>query len=357
MPAPRLLYLDWLRGVAVIAMVLAHVIDSWTREADRNSVAFLRLFFIGGVASPLFLFLAGAASAMSGGSKARKEDHRAGARAVRRRGWQIFLLGLVFRVQAQLLGMGPFENVFKVDMLNIMGLSMVVASWLWQAVPDRARRVWLFAVATAAITTATPLVRATPLLAGLPDPLEAYLRPASGFAAFPLFPWAGFLFAGILVGDLIDGVRVDPRRERALQLGVTIAASLGIWMAWWASFLPAVFTTASFWHDSPTFFVIRLGLVALTIPAASIICRLVTPRLLQPVVVLGRSSLFVYWIHVEMVYGVIAEPLKKGLPLWASLAGTAALLLLLYGIVLLKNRWLDKNELKGPFRLLSPVVR
>ena len=28
----RLLYLDWLRGIAVVAMVLAHVTDSWTRD-------------------------------------------------------------------------------------------------------------------------------------------------------------------------------------------------------------------------------------------------------------------------------------------------------------------------------------
>ena len=59
---------------------------------------------------------------------------------------------------------------------------------------------------------------------------------------------------------------------------------------------------------------------------------------LQPLASLGRSSLFVYWIHIEMVYGVIAEPLKQQLPLWASITGTALLTLLLYCLVLLKNR-------------------
>jgi len=33
----RKVYLDWLRGVAVIAMVMSHVNDAWTREADRQS--------------------------------------------------------------------------------------------------------------------------------------------------------------------------------------------------------------------------------------------------------------------------------------------------------------------------------
>jgi hypothetical protein len=28
----------------------------------------------------------------------------------------------------------------------------------------------------------------------------------------------------------------------------------------------------------------------------------------------GHTSLFVYWIHVELAYGVIASPLKGNLP-------------------------------------------
>jgi hypothetical protein len=35
----------------------------------------------------------------------------------------------------------------------------------------------------------------------------------------------------------------------------------------------------------------------------------------------GRASLFIYWIHVEMVYGVMSVALHKRLPLeWAVVA-------------------------------------
>ena len=129
------------------------------------------------------------------------------------------------------------------------------------------------------------------------------------------------------------------------------------WLAWSASFRPALFPAASFWHDSPTFFFIRLGIVALTVPVAWVIERVLPMGWLQPLVTLGRSSLFVYWIHIEMVYGVIAEPLKGALPLWATVAATAAMSVLLYGLVLLKNRWLERNDLRGPFRILAPVIR
>lgn len=339
-------------------MVLAHIIDSWTRETDRQTSLFFTLFFISGVASPLFLFLAGVASAMSAASKARRHGgHRAGATAARRRGWEIFVLGLIFRIQAQVLGLGPIMNIFKVDMLNTMGLSIVAASLLWQAAPRRRTRLALFVAATTAITMVTPIVRAVSWLAPLPDPVEAYLRPAGPFAAFPVFPWAGFLFAGVIVGDLIDSVSGSPRRQRVLQIGITSIAALGVWLAWRASFQPAMFPTATFWHDSPTFFFIRLGLAALTVPSSWLIAQLLSPRGLQPLATLGRSSLFVYWIHVEMVYGVIAEPLKQRLPLWGALVGVALLTVLLYRLVLLKNRLLSRYELRGPFRILAPVVR
>jgi len=339
-------------------MVLAHITDSWTREADRNTEPFYTLFFIGGVASPLFLFLAGLASALSAATKGRRENSdRAGAAAARRRGWEIFVLGLIFRVQAQLLGLGPITNIFKVDMLNTMGLSIVAASWVWQLLPHRRSRVMAFALLTTTVTFVTPLVRAAGWLAALPDPLEAYLRPAGSYSAFPLFPWAGFLFAGVIVGDLVDAVRLTSRRQIALQLGIAVVASSGAWVAWLASFQPPIYPTASFWHDSPTFFFIRLGLVALTVPAAWVIERLFAPAVLQPLVTLGRSSLFVYWIHVEMVFGVIAEPLKKALPLEGVVLGTALLCLLLYGLVVVKNRLLERYELRGPARVFAAVLR
>ena len=339
-------------------MVLAHIIDSWTRDADRKTEAFYTLFFIGGVASPLFLFLAGMASAMSAASKARREGtDAAGAVQARRRGWEIFALGLVFRVQAQLLGMGPLTNMLKVDMLNTMGLSIVITSYIWQwGRHHRSRIAWL-AAATVAVAMFTPLVRATPLLAAVPDPIEAYLRPATSYSAFPLLPWAGFLFAGGMVGALVDVVRTAPRRQFLLQVGIAVSAVLGVWLAWHASFQPSIYEHASFWYDSPTFFFIRLGLVAMLVPAAWLIELVVPARGLQPIAVFGRSSLFVYWIHVEMVYGVIAEPIKRGLPLWGSLVGTALLAFGLYLLVLLKNRLLERFELRGPFRLLAPVIR
>ena len=122
-----------LRGVAVLIMIEAHVIDSWTRPPIAASRAFGESLILGGFGAPLFLFLAGIGVVMSAGSKARRSgDPRAAAsRAVQKRGLQIFALAFVFRFQSYVLGHAPAWTMLKVDILNIMGPAMIAAAALW----------------------------------------------------------------------------------------------------------------------------------------------------------------------------------------------------------------------------------
>ena len=52
----------------------------------------------------------------------------------------------------------------------------------------------------------------------------------------------------------------------------------------------------------------------------------------------GRSSLFVYWIHVELAYGIFSYPLHRRLPVWWSLAAFTAFTALIYAATLAKSR-------------------
>src|SRR4026209_2059893 len=102
-------YLDWLRGLAVLIMIEAHIIDSWTRLDQRESVMWGLSVILGGFGAPLFLFLAGVAVALSAGSKFRRmQDRSAASRAVIKRGFEIFLLAFLFRVQAMIVSWGTW---------------------------------------------------------------------------------------------------------------------------------------------------------------------------------------------------------------------------------------------------------
>ncbi len=173
-------YLDWLRGLAVLIMIEAHVFDSWTRVPDRQSVEFAFAMIVGGFGAPFFLFLAGVAVPLSAGAKYRRSgDSPAAAGAVARRGLEIFGLAFLFRVQSWILGWGSPRNLLKVDILNIMGPSISAAALLWRAAGSLRGRLAVFALATVATTLATPLVRSWSPVRWLPDPIEAYISPVA----------------------------------------------------------------------------------------------------------------------------------------------------------------------------------
>jgi hypothetical protein len=57
------------------------------------------------------------------------------------------------------------------------------------------------------------------------------------------------------------------------------------------------------------------------------------------------------------VYGRVADALKRQLPLEFALASTAALVALLYVAVVVKNRVMHERELRGPWRILEPILK
>jgi len=340
-PASRRTYLDVLRGVAVLVMIEAHVIDSWTRDADRLSRAFGESLILGGFGAPLFLFLAGVAASMSAGSKARRSgDPAAAVLAVQKRGVQIFFLALAFRLQSLVVSHGEAWTLLKVDILNVIGPSIVLAAALWGAVKSPPARLAVFALSTAAIVWLTPVVREAAWLAALPDWAEAYIRPIPGLTNFTFLPWAAFVTAGAFVGVLLDNARTaaaDRRVNIALGAG---GAAMAI-AAYEASFLPALSAGSRFWTTSASFFFMRLGVMIVAL-ALAYVWEQRPVRHWSPMQLLGRTSLFIYWIHVEMVYGIVSLSLHRALSLggaWIALAIFWAFLLLSAALKELFDAW------------------
>jgi uncharacterized membrane protein len=362
----RKVYLDWLRGIAVIIMVGAHVTDAWTRLDDRKRPLYMTTVFIAGLAAPLFLFLAGLTLSMAASARASKVGHAAAASAARWRGVQIFALAFLFRLQSQLLGWGALINFLKVDILNVMGVAMIAAALVWSVSADRIVRIVLFAIATAAVAMTTPLVREAGMLAVLPDAIEAYIRPLPGRTNFALFPWAAFLLGGAVAGELVYAAKTE-LQERRLQIGLLIAGVFGIAGGHVASLQPSIYPVANFWTSSPTFFFMRLGFCTAMLPIARGIDHFhafvrrqfnTAPDVPGRVIAtLGKSSLFVYWVHVEIAYGGLSRPLRRSMPLELSLLATVLLCALLYRIVLWKDRKMKGVELTGPWRILGPVLK
>jgi uncharacterized membrane protein len=216
---------------------------------------------------------------------------------------------------------------------------------LWGLGRTRAQRGTLIALAAVAVAMTTPIVRAWPLLDVLPDPVEWYLRPSPGRTNFTLFPWSGFLLAGAALGVWLDASS-SPPREKRFNIALLAAGPAIALVALAASYLPAIYSETSFWTSSPTFFFLRLGILVSALPLAYWWSGAWEGR--SPLREFGVASLFVYWIHVEMVYGVVSMPLHRRLTFGQALVAYVAFTALLFGLVKLKTRFSGRSTKDGP---------
>jgi uncharacterized membrane protein len=231
---------------------------------------------------------------------------------------------------------GGLNALFKVDILNIMGLSMLAAAVLWGLGRSPFQRALALAAATVAVAMLTPPIRVTPFLDPLPGPIEWYVRPNPGRTTFTLLPWSGFLFSGAAIGVWLDSART-PRDERRVNVVLALVGPLIAIAAYSASFLPPIYEQTNFWTSSPTFFFLRLGILITALPVAYAWYGLWSGR--SPLRDFGVASLFVYWIHVEMVYGVLTTAIHRRLTFEQALIAFALFAVLLFGLVKLKQ-WL-----------------
>src|SRR3974377_945029 len=133
----RLAWIDWMRGLACVLMFQTHCYDSWLGGAARQST-FLMWSQLGGtLPAPLFLFLAGISFALVVDKLMRRGASGAQITATMgRRGAEIFAFGLLFRLQEYLIAWGwaPGSHLLRVDVLNVIGLSMVLMALVCGAV-------------------------------------------------------------------------------------------------------------------------------------------------------------------------------------------------------------------------------
>jgi uncharacterized membrane protein len=342
-------YLDWLRGIAVLIMIEAHVLDSWTADEFRSGAAFAIAMIVGGFGAPLFLFLAGVAVALSATAKfQRTGDRAAAASAVVRRGGELFGLAFLFRIQAWALGWSSPTALLKVDILNIMGPSIAAAGGLWGILRTRRAQLLAFSLATVTLAFLTPLLRTAPIHS-LPDPVEAYIRPVPYLSHFVLFPWGLFVVAGVIPGLLL----ATDFRESRTNVWLVVAGLSTSGAAALAASLPLQYLSRDFWTTSPCYFFVRVGLMTAAIGAAfGWASRTGGTEKWSPLQQLGRSSLFVYWIHVELVYGLISRPLHHSLTLTQAVMSltlfSGLMLLCTVGKDRLLRAWSQSSERRQP---------
>ena len=189
----------------------------------------------------------------------------------------------------------------------------------------------------------TPIVRAAAAVDALPIWWQWYIRPYGDYTTFTLFPWAGFVFAGAGCGVLLENAS-DGRTERRVLTAFAVAGAAVLVLGFATATRPSIYAQSSFWTSSPTYFAIRVGILMLGLAILAGHGRSDRARVavsLSVLARLGRSSLFIYWIHVELVYGYATWPLRHRLPIWGTAVAFVLFSALMYGAVVARDRLVE----------------
>jgi uncharacterized membrane protein len=415
----RLPYIDALRGVAVVLMILLHAADGWLKPGLKDGLGWMVIRTLGGQAAPLFLLLTGVGIgigwAAAGGQEPGQElgvAERDRARSnLWSRGLEIVLAGYALRLAmwwidsgtivrsvgfwgGGLLAVGYFAvwqalphrrahsgqpawwslagltgcalallyiaprepralyTLLRPDVLQTIGVAMVLIALLERALRGRAVIACTLALA---VTLLTHWVSSF-LPGELPAAIAGYIgpfQPAPGAppaGRFPLFPWFGHALAGTALGHAFG--RAAHREQgggerRAIELAV-LGALLALVCC------ESIPETASLlvrepWLTPTVRVVYRIGL---SMVLAALCVGLASPSMpaQRSLLTLGRASLAVYCVHLELAFGLAAEPVRKSLGYPAFLIGTVLLIAAMTGFA---HLWLARKE-RRPARPASP---
>ena len=319
----RVVFLDWLRGLAAVIMLQGHTFDAFASPATRQGSLFIFSQFIGGEAAAIFLLLTGVTYGLGMNRREHLSPWRRVTSALRRARY-LFLLAVLFRVQnwAFSYPTSSVTDLLKVDVLNLMGVMAAILAVL--ALFRGLDRVKWAAGVGVLVAVFSPVVSSIPKSV-FPQILQDYLVPSA--TMFGVFPWGAYFAFGCAVGSMVPLVERGGW-NRVMQWSALVGFGLIFAGRYFANLPYSIYAASDFWLDSPALVACKLGIAMLLGSCAFLWTEYLSGGwswLRQ----LGTTSLFVYWAHIALDYGRLFERYHQRLDAFtcviASLAMIAAM--------------------------------
>jgi uncharacterized membrane protein len=325
-----------MRGVAAVIMLQGHTFHSFTRSDLRGAGPYVLSQFFGGLGPAIFLFLTGITFAfiLDRGERGAL-PLRARLIAALKRSRYLLILAVLFRLQLWASGWpySPWTDLFKVDVLNLMALTLLVLSPL--ALVSVQQRIRWGAIAGTGIAALSPIVTGMDLT-WLPEGVRMYIVPS--FSYFSFFPWASFIAFGVSAGSILRTITAD-QVNRVMQWSALLGFGLILSGEYFSNLPYSLYPKTEFWLDSPALVVIKLGVLLVVAAFAYLWSEYVVKDKWSWVKQLGTTSLLVYWVHIEIVYGRWFGNWKDRLDNYQVIAFSVCLIAFMLGLSVLRTKW------------------
>ncbi len=309
------MFLDLYRALIVLFMLEGHVLRELILPSLHSTQFFAWHEIFHGISGPGFLFSSGFTFAIATQRKwqqavvlNKKFFHRL---------WRILLLIFIgyalhvpFLSLSKTIGQAApaqWNSFLAFDALQCIAVGLLIARLSLFFLKQERPFIILTAVLLLVFVYATPYCWAMPGYA-LPLWLTSILNGVTG-SPFPLFPYVGFLFAGVLTAWLF--LREAQKGNAARYIRYVLLSGVGLlFLGFVFDALPfQTYPVYDYWHTSPNFFLIRLGILLLMLGSLWHVEKFLTShnllqrRKLHWFIVLGIESLFVYIAHLVVLCG------------------------------------------------------
>lgn len=353
----RIIFLDLMRTFAVLMMVQGHTIDTFLGDQYRSfdSPIFNIWFTIRGFTAPIFMFTSGVVFTYL--LRLNHQPFSQNPRVIK--GFYRFLIlvliGYLLRyptgriIDFSEVTHYQWMTFFTVDALQLIGFGLLFILFLsYISEKLKLSDYIVFSSGVSFFFILFLVIEKINWANFLPIPFAAYLYHGTG-SYFPLFPWAGYVISGGILGVYLAKNPLSfTSKSLSIKLFVFSVVSFIICFLFHL-YEDNIYGQKTFWTDNSALIFYRLGMILMLNSIMSYIAlRLET----IPVIVwqVGKSTLLIYVVHVIILYGSIWIPgfemyYPKTLNIPLSILAAILLIVLMFGMVYLVN-WVKSNRRK-----------
>ena len=360
----RLLFIDLLRGLAILVMIEVHVFNAFIIPALKETRWFSVLNFVNGLVAPSFLFISGFAFIISTQSQ-HDELHKFGLlfRKKMMRIGLIFLVGYSLHIPffslAKILREATPQlwiSFYNVDVLQNIGVGLLYI--LLARVFIKSDKVFFYFLFASSIVFVfiSPYIWDHDFARYFPVPIASYFNPVYG-SFFPLFPWIGFLLLGAVSSILYLNARARGNEQNFMvQTAIFGLILIAIGHFYLSPIFPKTYTAIK---PHPVFFLERLGYVLILLS----LCWYYITKVKTNggfVIETGRESLLIYWLHLQIIYRMLwhgesfDSMIKQSYNPWQCLLFTLGLIAVMIGVAKIWGSFKRKNK-KGA-KIVTTVI-
>ncbi|MGA2297003.1 MAG: heparan-alpha-glucosaminide N-acetyltransferase domain-containing protein, partial [FCB group bacterium] len=260
----RLVFIDIMRGLAVIWMIETHVVDICLNGIYKNGFFYDILNISNGFVAVAFIFCAGAGfwlASMRKGDDYKKFKPSLWA-YLRRLGF-ILLIGYWLHVPAlslqKVLSLQPsqFMVFYECDVLHNIVISSLIALLVLMLSPKLKYMPYIFTVLALTFFFLAPYIWSLNPMSSMPSLIGAYFSKPP-ISKFPLFHWSGYFFAGAAITSFF--MNAKDKKKFALW-GALIGTVLMFTLYYTRAYTTGYPFVTNWWYASPGHSFFRLSCV------------------------------------------------------------------------------------------------